>query len=306
MIIYLIKRLLASIGVILVMAFLVMLILDIVPGDPAALMLGENATEEMVQELRRQLGLDEPLLIRYADYIWKVLHGDLGRSVREMAQVSHLIWDAFPNTILLTAAGMFLTLIIGVPLGLVSGAKPGSWFDHSSRIISLIGLCMPVFWIGLVLMFIFSLKLRWFPVGGTGSLKHLILPSVTLASYSVASLARMTRSSLLEVLGEDYIRTARAKGLAYWVVIIRHAFGNALIPIITLFGMQVGYLMGGAILTETVFAWPGLGRLMVGAILDRDFPLLQGTILVFASCYILINLLVDLSYGLIDPQVSGK
>ncbi len=306
MIIYLIKRLLASIGVILVMAFLVMLILDIVPGDPAALMLGENATEEMVQELRRQLGLDEPLLIRYADYIWKVLHGDLGRSVREMAQVSHLIWDAFPNTILLTAAGMFLTLIIGVPLGLVSGAKPGSWFDHSSRIISLIGLCMPVFWIGLVLMFIFSLYLRWFPVGGTGSLKHLILPSVTLASYSVASLARMTRSSLLEVLGEDYIRTARAKGLAYWVVIIRHAFGNALIPIITLFGMQVGYLMGGAILTETVFAWPGLGRLMVGAILDRDFPLLQGTILVFASCYILINLLVDLSYGLIDPQVSGK
>jgi peptide/nickel transport system permease protein len=306
MIIYLIKRLLASIGVILVMAFLVMLILDIVPGDPAALMLGENATEEMVQELRRQLGMDKPLLIRYADYIWKVLHGDLGRSVREMAQVSHLIWDAFPNTILLTAAGMFLTLIIGVPLGLVSGAKPGSWFDHSSRIISLIGLCMPVFWIGLVLMFIFSLKLRWFPVGGTGSLKHLILPSVTLASYSVASLARMTRSSLLEVLGEDYIRTARAKGLAYWVVIIRHAFGNALIPIITLFGMQVGYLMGGAILTETVFAWPGLGRLMVGAILDRDFPLLQGTILVFASCYILINLLVDLSYGLIDPQVSGK
>ncbi len=306
MIVYLIKRLLASIGVILAMAFLVMLILDIVPGDPAALMLGENATEEMVQELRRQLGLDKPLLIRYAAYIWKVLHGDLGRSVREMAKVSHLIRDAFPNTILLTFAGMFLTLIIGVPLGLISGAKSGSWLDHSSRIISLIGLCMPVFWIGLVLMFIFSLKLRWFPVGGTGSFKHLILPAVTLASYSVAALARMTRSSLLEVLGEDYIRTARAKGLAYWVVIIRHAFGNALIPIITLFGMQVGYLMGGAILTETVFAWPGLGRLMVGAILERDYPLLQGTILVFASCYILINFLVDLSYGLIDPQVSGK
>jgi peptide/nickel transport system permease protein/oligopeptide transport system permease protein len=306
LIVYLIKRLLASIGVILAMVFLVMLILDIVPGDPAALMLGENATQEMVQELRHQLGLDKPLLIRYADYIWRVLQGDLGRSVREMAQVSHLIWDAFPNTILLTVAGMLLTLIIGVPLGLVSGAKSGSWLDHSSRIISLIGLCMPVFWTGLVLMFIFSFKLRWFPVGGTGSLKHLILPSVTLASYSVASLARMTRSSLLEVLGEDYIRTARAKGLAYWVVIIRHAFGNALIPIITLFGMQVGYLMGGAILTETVFAWPGLGRLMVGAILDRDYPLLQGTILVFASCYILINLLVDLSYGLIDPQVSGK
>jgi len=288
------------------MAFLVMLILDIVPGDPVALMLGESATEDMVQELRQQLGLDKPLLIRYADYIWKVLHGNLGRSVREMAQVSHLIGDAFPNTLKLTASGMFLTLIIGVPLGLISGAKSGSWLDHSSRIMSLVGLCMPVFWIGLVLMFIFSLKLGWFPVGGTGSLLHLVLPAVTLASYSVASLARMTRSSLLEVMGEDYVRTARAKGLAYWVVVVRHAFGNALIPIVTLFGMQVGHLMGGAILTETVFAWPGLGRLMVGAIMDRDYPLLQGTILVFAGSYIFINLLVDLSYGLIDPQVSGK
>jgi len=306
MAVYLIKRILASAGVILAMAFLVMLILDIVPGDPAALMLGESATQEMVQELRRQLGLDKPILIRFAAYIWKVLHGDLGRSVREMAPVSQLIRDAFPNTLLLTASGMFLTLVIGIPFGLISGAKAGSWVDHTSRLLSLIGLCMPVFWIGLVLMFVFSLKLGWFPVGGTGSPAHMVLPSVTLAFYSVASLARMTRSSLLEVMGEDYIRTARAKGLAYWVVVARHAFGNALIPIITLFGMQVGQLMGGAILTETVFAWPGLGRLMVGAILDRDYPLLQGTILVFASSYIVINMLVDLSYGLIDPRVSGK
>lgn len=306
MILYLVKRVLASVGVILAMAFLVMLILDIVPGDPAALMLGENATEDMVRELRQQLGLDLPLLIRYGDYIWKVLHGDLGRSVREMAPVRLLIGDAFPNTLKLTAAGMLLTLTVGVPLGLVSGARPGSWLDHGSRILSLIGLCMPVFWIGLVLMFIFGLKLGWFPVGGTGSWRHLVLPAVTLASYSVASLARMTRSSLLEVMGEDYIRTARAKGLAYWAVVVRHGFGNALIPIVTLFGMQVGHLMGGAILTETVFAWPGLGRLMVGAIQDRDYPLLQGTILVFAGAYIFINLIVDLSYGLIDPQVSGR
>lgn len=306
MIVYLIKRILASVGVVLAMAFLVMLILDLVPGDPVVIMLGENATEDMVLELRRQLGLDQPLLVRYVQYIWKVVQGDIGRSVREMAPVSKLIRDAFPNTLLLTACGMFLTLLIGVPLGLISGAKSGSWLDHSSRITSLVGLCMPVFWIGLVLMFIFSLKLGWFPVGGTGSWIHLILPSVTLASYSVASLARMTRSSLLEVMGEDYIRTARAKGLAYRAVVVRHAFGNALIPIVTVFGMQVGHLMGGAVLTETVFAWPGMGRLMVGAILDRDYPLLQGTILVFASCYIFINLLVDLSYGLIDPQVSGK
>ncbi len=303
---YLIKRVLASLGVILAMIFLVMLILEIVPGDPAALMLGENATQEMVQELRHQLGLDKPLLVRYVDYLWKLLHGDLGRSVREMAPVSQLIGDTWPATLQLTAAAMLLTFIVGVPLGLISGAKPGSWLDHGSRIMSLLGLCMPVFWIGLVLMFFFSLKLGWFPVGGIGTWRQLILPAVTLSAYTVATLARMTRSSLMEVMGEDYIRTARAKGLAYPVVVWGHAFRNALIPIITVFGMQVGQLMGGAILTETVFAWPGLGRLMVGAILDRDYPLLQGTILIFAGAYIIINFLVDLSYGVIDPQVSGK
>lgn len=303
---YFVRRMLASVGVILAMIFLVMLILDIVPGDPAALMLGENATQEMVEELRHQLGLDKPLLARYVDYLWKLLHGDLGRSVREMAPVSRLIGDTWPATLELTAAAMVLTFVVGVPLGLISGAKPGSWLDHGSRILSLLGLCMPVFWIGLVLMFFFSLKLGLFPVGGIGSLRHLVLPAVTLSAYTVATLARMTRSSLMEVMGEDYIRTARAKGLAYSMVVWGHAFRNALIPIITVFGMQVGQLMGGAILTETVFAWPGLGRLMVGAILERDYPLLQGTILIFAGSYILINFLVDLSYGLIDPQVSGK
>jgi len=303
---YFVRRMLASVGVILAMIFLVMLILDIVPGDPAALMLGENATQEMVEELRHQLGLDKPLLARYVDYLWKLLHGDLGRSVREMAPVSRLIGDTWPATLELTAAAMVLTFVVGVPLGLISGAKPGSWLDHGSRIISLLGLCMPVFWIGLVLMFFFSLQLGLFPVGGIGSLRHLVLPAVTLSAYTVATLARMTRSSLMEVMGEDYIRTARAKGLAYSMVVWGHAFRNALIPIITVFGMQVGQLMGGAILTETVFAWPGLGRLMVGAILERDYPLLQGTILIFAGSYILINFLVDLSYGLIDPQVSGK
>jgi peptide/nickel transport system permease protein len=213
---------------------------------------------------------------------------------------------AWPRTLELTAVAMILTLLVGLPLGIVSGANPGSLLDHVSRVSSLLGLCMPVFWTGLILMFIFSLQLGWFPVGGAGTWKHLILPAVTMAAYTVATLARMTRSSLMEVMGEDYIRTARAKGLANHAVVLLHALRNALIPIVTVFGMQVGQLMGGAILTETVFAWPGLGRLMVGAILDRDYPLLQGTILVFASSYIFINLLVDLSYGLIDPQVSTK
>lgn len=303
MVLFIIKRIMASIAVILSMAFLVMLIMDIIPGDPAAMMLGENATPEMIQELRHQMGLDQPLLVRYVKYIWNVAHGDLGRSVREMAPVSKLIGDTLPNTLILTAAGMFLTLIIGIPLGLVSGARSGSWIDHLSRLASLIGLCMPVFWIGLILIYLFSFRLRWFPVGGTGSFMHLVLPSVTLAAYTVAAIARMSRSSLMEVLAEDYIRTARAKGLAFCLVVWRHGFRNSLIPIITVFGMQVGNLMGGAILTETVFAWPGIGRLMIGAIMDRDYLLLQGTILVFSAAYIFINLLVDLSYGLIDPRI---
>lgn len=303
---YIIRRFLASILVLLAMIFLVMLILDVIPGDPVALFLGESATKDMVQLVRSQIGLDKPLLVRYVLYVWKLVHGDLGRSLREMAPVVDLVWAAFPNTILLTLAGMGLTLAIGLPLGLVSGARPGSLIDHFSRIISLIGLCMPVFWIGLVLMYFFSFRLGWFPVGGTGTVAHLVLPAVTLASYSVASLSRMTRSSLMEVLSEDYIRTARAKGLPYRSVVLRHGFGNAMIPIVTVVGMQVGHLMGGAILTETVFAWPGLGRLMVGAIMDRDYPLLQGTILVFAAAYILINLIVDLSYGFIDPRVSTQ
>jgi len=306
MLFYLVKRLLASVLVVLAMVFIVTLILDIIPGDPVMLMLGDTATPATIAKLRHQLGLDRPLLIRYGNYVSNLLHGDMGHSIREMAPVSHLIGTAWPRTLQLTAVAMLLTLMVGLPLGIISGAKPGSLSDHVSRVGSLLGLCMPVFWIGLVLMYVFSYKLGWFPVGGTGTWKHLILPAVTMAAYTVATLARMTRSSLMEVLGEDYIRTARAKGLSYGAVVLFHGLRNAFIPIITVFGMQVGQLMGGAILTETVFAWPGLGRLMVGAILDRDYPLLQGTVLVFASAYIFINLLVDLSYGLIDPQVSQR
>jgi peptide/nickel transport system permease protein/oligopeptide transport system permease protein len=201
---------------------------------------------------------------------------------------------------------MLLTLGVGLPIGIASGAKPGSILDHVSRVVSLLGLCMPVFWIGLILIYFFSVSLRWFPVGGTGTWRHLVLPAVTMSAYTVATLARMTRSSMMEVLNEDYVRTARAKGLSFWAVVVRHGFRNSMIPIVTIFGMQVGQLMGGAILTETVFAWPGMGRLMIGAIMERDYPLVQGTVLVFAAAFILINFLVDLSYGLINPQVARK
>lgn len=296
----------AAVAVLLAMIFLVMLIMELAPGDPAELMLGENATEEMVIRLRHELGLDRPIITRYIEYVWKIAHGDLGRSIREMAPVSTLIGETWPETLKLTLAAMLLTLGVGVPIGLASGAKPGSWLDHTSRVVSLLGLCMPVFWIGLVLIYVFSLSLGLFPVGGTGTWLHLVLPAVTMSAYSVATLARMTRSSIMEVLNEDYVRTARAKGLSFWSVVVGHGFRNSMIPIVTIFGMQVGQLMGGAILTETVFAWPGMGRLMMGAIMERDYPLVQGTVLVFAASFILINLLVDLSYGLIDPQVTKK
>lgn len=306
MLFYGLKRLAASVVVLLSMMFLVMLIMELIPGDPAALMLGENATQQMVEELRHQLGLDRPILTRYVEYVWNIAHGDFGRSIREMAPVSALLKETWPETLELTAAAMLLTLCVGLPIGIASGAKPGSLLDHVSRVVSLLGLCMPVFWIGLVLIYFFSVMLGWFPVGGTGSLRHLVLPAVTMSAYTVASLARMTRSSLMEVLNEDYVRTARAKGLSFWAVVVRHGFRNSMIPIVTIFGMQVGQLMGGAILTETVFAWPGMGRLMIGAIMERDYPLVQGTVLVFAAAFILINFLVDLSYGLINPQVAKK
>lgn len=292
--------------VLLGMMFLVMLIMELIPGDPAALMLGENATQEMVDKLRHQLGLDRPILTRYLEYIWSTVHGDLGRSIREMAPVSTLLKETWPETLKLTAAAMLLTLGVGLPIGIASGARPGSIMDHVSRVVSLLGLCMPVFWIGLILIYFFSVSLRWFPVGGTGTWRHLVLPAITMSAYTVASLARMTRSSMMEVLNEDYVRTARAKGLSFWAVVVRHGFRNSMIPIVTIFGMQVGQLMGGAILTETVFAWPGMGRLMMGAIMERDYPLVQGTVLLFAAAFILINFLVDLSYGLINPQVARK
>jgi peptide/nickel transport system permease protein len=306
MLFYGLKRLAASVVVLLSMMFLVMLIMELIPGDPAALMLGENATQEMVVQLRHQLGLDRPIFTRYLEYVWHIAHGDLGRSIREMAPVASLLKETWPETLELTGAAMLLTLCVGLPIGIASGAKPGSLLDHISRVVSLLGLCMPVFWIGLVLIYFFAVMLGWFPVGGTGSWRHLVLPAVTMSAYTVASLARMTRSSLMEVLNEDYVRTARAKGLSFWAVVVRHGFRNSMIPIVTIFGMQVGQLMGGAILTETVFAWPGMGRLMIGAIMDRDYPLVQGTVLVFAAAFILINFLVDLSYGLINPQVAKK
>ncbi len=306
MINYIIKRLLLSIPTIFGVIFIVMLTIELVPGDPVELMLGEHATKEAVENVRTALGLDKPLLTRYFMYLKNLTKGDMGRSIRENRLVSKEISDVWPATLELTIAAMVIALSMGVMLGIFSAVKPNSYFDGTNRIISLFGLSMPVFWIGLVMIVIFAYWLRLLPTGGIGSWKHIVLPAVTLSLPSIAMISRMTRSSLLEVLKEDYVRTARAKGLSEKVVILKHALKNALIPIVTLSGLQLGQLMGGAILTETVFAWPGLGRLMIRAIFARDYILLQGTVLVFALAFVLINLIVDLSYSFLDPRVSYK
>ena len=291
---YLVRRLVSTIPVILGVIFVIMLTVELIPGDPVALMLGQNAAPEQVEALRRYLGLDRPLVLRYVDYLGHVARGDFGRSIQANRLVLDEIRDVWPNTLQLTLAAIVLAVVVGIGVGALSATRPYSWLDNIVRVVTLLGLSMPIFWIGLVFIYLFGFYLRLLPVGGSGSPKHLILPAVTLALPSIALIARMTRSSLLEVLGEDYIRTARAKGLSGRVVLLRHALGNALIPVVSVIGLQFGQLLGGAVLTETVFAWPGLGRLMVRAIFARDYVLLQGAVLVFAISFVLINLLVDL------------
>ena len=303
---YLLRRLASAVPVILGVIFAVMLTIEIIPGDPVTLMLGEHATRESVAQVREALGLDKPLLVRYVLYLKNLAHGDLGRSIREGRLVSQELHDVWPATLELTLAALFIAIVFGVLAGVISAVWPNSFFDSIVRLGSLFGLSMPVFWTGLSFIVLFSLWLPWLPVGGTGSLRHLILPATTLALPSLAMVARMTRSSVLEVLREDYIRTARAKGIREPLVVLKHGLRNACIPVVTLLGLQFGQLLGGAVLTETVFSWPGMGRLIVRAIFARDYILLQGAILVFALAFVVVNLLVDLSYATFDPRVSRR
>jgi len=306
MLTFILRRLLLAVPVLLGVVFVVMLTIDLLPGDAVTLMLGEHATKDAVAKLRDHLGLDKPFVVRYLEYVSRVARGDLGRSIQQNRPVSQELADAWPATLQLTVAALVLAAVAGIVAGVASAVWPNSFFDALARLGSLFGLSMPIFWTGLVLIVVFSLWLNWLPVGGAGSLTHLILPAVTLALPSIAMISRMTRAAVLDVLREDYVRTARAKGLAEFWVLARHTLRNAFIPILTLLGLQSGQLMGGAVLTETVFAWPGLGRLMVKAIFARDYILLQGAVLVFALVFVVINLLVDLSYGLLDPRIGRQ
>lgn len=301
---FLLRRLLLAVPLALGVVFLTIASLDLIPGDPAALMLGQSATTSAVEELRNSLKLDDPLLVRYFRYVAGLVQGDFGTSFREHRQISAILGETLPFTLQLAASAIAISVLLGIPLGLLSGSRPGSFADGLIRLVSLIGLSMPVFWTGLLLMVFFSVNLGWFPVAGSGTWKHLVLPSVTLALPSLAVVARMTRSGVLEVQREEYIRTAAAKGLGRRSILYKHTLRNALVPVVTALGLELGQMLGGAVLTETVFAWPGIGRLTIYSIFNRDYILVQGLVVVLALIYILINLLIDMSYSLIDPRIT--
>lgn len=300
---FLLKRLLSIIPVLLGISLLLFFMLRMLPGDPAQVLAGQMASPEDVALIRTQMGLDQPVHVQYAAFLNRLVHMDLGRSARTQNPVIEEIWARLPNTILLAVCAITLACVFGIPAGIIAAVRPYSWVDYLVTIASLFGISMPVFWLGIMLMILFSVTLHWFPAGGIGTWKHLVLPSITLAAFVVAFIARMTRSSMLEVLSQDYVTTARSKGLKETLIIIKHALKNALIPIITVVGLQFGLLLGGAVLTETVFAWPGIGRLIVDSILARDYAMIQGSILVFGLLYTLVNLLVDMIYAFVDPRI---
>jgi peptide/nickel transport system permease protein/oligopeptide transport system permease protein len=300
---YVIKRLLSTIPVLIGISLLLFFLLRMLPGDPAQVLAGQMATPEEVELIRHQLGLDRPIYVQYGSFLIRLTRFDLGRSARTRNPVIEEIWARLPNTLLLAVVAITLACLFGIPAGIISAVRPYTWIDYVVTSTAIFGISMPVFWLGLMLIVFFSVILHWLPAGGTGTWRHVILPSLTLAAFVIAFIARMTRSSMIEVLSQDYTTTARSKGLKEHVVIIKHALKNALIPIITVVGLQFGMLLGGAVLTETVFAWPGLGRLIVDSILARDYPVIQGAILIFGLLYILVNLVVDLLYAYVDPRI---
>lgn len=302
---YVVQRLLQTVVVLIGVTFISFGMLFLT-GDPTIFLLGGQVTglsEAQINEFRHQMGFDRPIVVQYLDYMAGVVQGNLGKSYYHGVPNLDLILEFMPATLQLGLTALLISLILGIPLGIIAATRRGTVIDHLCMITALIGQAMPVFWLGLLLILIFAVQLKWLPVSGKGGWQHLILPAITLASYSVALVARMTRSSMLEVLGQDYIRTARAKGLSEWRLLYKHALKNAMIPVITLIGIQIGFLLGGSVITETIFAWPGIGRLVVQAISTKDIPLVQASVIVLALIFVGVNLLVDLSYAYLDPRI---
>jgi peptide/nickel transport system permease protein len=303
MALYVVRRLLMLLPILLGVSFLTFAIIQVTPGDPAVLMLGQYATPERIAGLREELGLNDPLPLQYGRYVWRALHGDLGRSFRSQRPVMEEILDRFPSTLELTLAALFISTIAGVVIGVLAATVRNRWLDGGLMTGALIGLSIPEFWLGIILLIVFGIKLRVVPITGGTGLRALILPAVTLALAPAAVLARLTRSSILEVIREDYVRTAWAKGLAERAVIVGHVLRNALIPVVTVLGLQFAALLGGTVFIENVFARPGIGRLAVNSIAMRDYPMVQGIVLFTATVYALLNLIVDVLYGFLDPRI---
>ncbi|UZX16414.1 ABC transporter permease [Thermus sp. PS18] len=333
---YVLRRLLGLVPVLFGITLLVFLFLQLIPGDPAQAILGERGTPEQLAALREKLGLNKPLYVQYLTFVKNILTGDLGTSAVSTIPVAEELKRRWPATFELALAATLVAVIFGIPVGILAAVRKNSLLDTLSMSLSLVGVSMPVFWLGLLLVYLFAVNLHWLPTGGrlstdlaidfrpiTGflvldgmlalkpevlmdALRHLILPALTLGTIPLAILTRITRSAMLEVLSQDYVRTARAKGLAERQVILKHALKNALLPVVTIIGLQFGTLLGGAILTETIFSWPGIGSYIYEGILNRDYPVVQAGVLVVATVFVLVNLLVDLSYALLDPRIQYR
>ncbi|MGL4629025.1 nickel ABC transporter permease [Cetobacterium sp.] len=303
---YILKRILLLIPVLLGVSFLVFTIMSFTPGDPAQLILGESAPREAVAQLRAEMGLNDPFIVQYIRFVKNAVVGNFGQSYTTGREVFGEIFSRFPNTLILAVLGIIIAVCIGIPLGIISATRQYTLIDSVSMIGALLGVSMPVFWLGLMLILTFSVNLRWLPSGGFDGLKSLILPSLTLGVGSAAIITRMTRSSMLEVIRQDYIRTARAKGVAEKVVVNKHALKNALIPVITVVGLQFGGLLGGAVLTESVYSWPGVGRMMVDAIRQKDTPTVLASVIFLAVTFSIVNLAVDILYAYVDPRIKSQ
>lgn len=299
------RRLLFVLPVMWGVSTFVFLIIHLIPGDPVDVLLGETASAVDRQALRQQLGLDRPLGEQYLTFVWRVVQGDLGHSLYTRRPVRTLIAERFPATVVLSVAALVVAVGLALPLGVLAALRPRSLLDTVSMVLALLGVSMPNFWLGPLLILVFALHLGWLPVSGQGdgNIAYLVLPAFTLGTALMAVLTRMTRAGMLETLHEDYIRTARAKGLAERMVVIKHALGNALIPLVTLLGLQGGALLSGTFITETIFAWPGLGELTIRAIQQRDYPVVQGCVLVIALTYVMVNMLTDVLYAFLDPRI---
>ena len=302
---YVLRRLWQAVLVLFGVSFVVFMILHLT-GDPAALLLPPDATAEDVARFRTAMGFDDPWIVQYLRFLKGALQGNFGESLRHGEPAMHLVVERLPATFQLAGAGLLLALCLAIPAGIISAVKRNTVIDYFSTVVALLGQAMPTFWLGIMLILVFSVRLNWLPSSGRGDLQHLVLPAITLGLFTTARITRLTRSGMLEVLGQDYIRTARAKGVSEQPVVWKHALKNASIPIVTIVGIELGTLLGGSVITETIFAWPGVGRLSVQAIFNRDYPVVQAAVFLLAGTFVIVNLLVDVVYTYLDPRIRFR